>query len=95
MTELTYAAAGAGSPALLFLHGWCCDRSYFALQFEYFSPSHRVVSVDLPTHGASARPEVYSIENFASTVAELGRELELGPSIVCGHSSGAMVALEL
>src|SRR4249919_2694135 len=93
--ELGYDAAGAGEPALLFLHGWCGDRSFFAPQFDYFAPTHRVVSVDLPGHGKSEVPEEYSIEAFASRVGELATELGLGRSVVFGHSLGAMVALAL
>ena len=95
MGELAYDAGGAGEPALLFLHGWCGDRSFFAPQFDYFSPSHRVVSVDLPGHGESAVPEEYSIGALASRVAELAGDLRLSRSVVFGHSIGAMVALEL
>ncbi len=95
MGELGYDAAGAGDPALLFLHGWCGDRSFFAPQFDYFAPTHRVVTVDLPGHGKSEIPEEYSIEAFASRVAELATELGLGRSVVFGHSIGAMVALAL
>ena len=95
MGELGYDAAGAGEPALLFLHGWCGDRSFFAPQFDYFSQSHRVVSVDLPGHGTSAVPEEYAIDAFASDVAELAADLHLGRSVVFGHSIGAMVALAL
>jgi pimeloyl-ACP methyl ester carboxylesterase len=95
MHELGYDSAGAGEPALLFLHGWCGDRSFFAPQFDYFSQSHRVVAVDLPGHGKSAVPEQYAIEAFAGQVAELTSELGLGPSVVFGHSIGAMVALAL
>jgi pimeloyl-ACP methyl ester carboxylesterase len=95
VSELAYDAAGVGDPALVFLHGWCGDRSFFAPQFEYFSDTHRVVAVDLPGHGASAVPEQYSIEGFARATAELARELDLGRSVVFGHSIGAMVALAL
>ena len=95
MGELGYDAAGAGEPALLFLHGWCGDRSFFAPQFDYFSHSHRVISVDLPGHGKSAVPAEYVIDAFASRVAELTGELRLGRSVVFGHSIGAMVALAL
>jgi pimeloyl-ACP methyl ester carboxylesterase len=95
MGGLGYSTAGAGEPALLFLHGWCGDRSFFAPQFEYFSQSHRVVSVDLPGHGESAVPDVYSIEAFAGDVAALATDLQLGRSVVFGHSIGAMVALAL
>ena len=95
MAGLAYDAAGTGEPALVFLHGWCGDRSFFAPQFDYFSRSHRVVTVDLPGHGQSAIPDEYAIEPFAHAVAELARDLRLGPSVVFGHSIGAMVALAL
>ena len=95
VSDLGYEAAGTGDPALLFFHGWCGDRSFFAPQFDFFSDRHRVVSVDLPGHGASALPEEYSIEAFANKAAELAHELRLGRSIVFGHSIGAMVALAL
>jgi pimeloyl-ACP methyl ester carboxylesterase len=95
VSELGYDAAGVGDPALLFLHGWCGDRSFFAPQFERFSDSHRVVSVDLPGHGKSEVPGEYVIEAFASDIAALAGELRLGRSVVFGHSIGAMVALAL
>jgi pimeloyl-ACP methyl ester carboxylesterase len=95
MDGLGYDAAGEGDPTLLFLHGWCGDRSFFAPQFDFFSDTHRVVSVDLPGHGASAVPKEFSIEGFANETAELARELRLGRSVVFGHSIGAMVALAL
>lgn len=95
MSDLGYDEAGRGEPALLFFHGWCGDRSFFAPQFDFFSDTHRVVSVDLPGHGVSAVPKEYSIESFAGESAELAQELRLGRSVVFGHSIGAMVALAL
>lgn len=95
MGGLAYDAAGEGSPDVLFLHGWCCDRSFFAPQFAHFSTAHRVVAVDLPGHGESAAPTEYTIEALASAVATLARDLGLGRSVVVGHSLGAMVALAL
>jgi pimeloyl-ACP methyl ester carboxylesterase len=95
VSELGYDEAGIGDPALLFLHGWCGNRSFFAPQFDFFSETHRVVSVDLPGHGASPVPREYSIEAFAKDTAELARALHLGRSVVFGHSIGAMVALAL
>jgi len=95
MSELSYDTAGSGDPPLVFLHGWCGNRSFFAPQFDYFSRSHRVVSPDLPAHGTSDLPKEYSIDAFAGDVAELARDLGLGRSVVLGHSIGAMVALAL
>ena len=95
VSELGYDTAGMGDPALLFLHGWCGDRSFFAPQFAHFSDAHRVVSIDLPGHGLSPVPYEYSIAAFANDTAELAHELDLGHSVVFGHSIGAMVALAL
>ena len=95
MSELSYDSTGAGDPALVFLHGWSCDRSFFAPQFEFFSKTHRVVAVDLPGHGKSEVPEEYAFEAFADDVAELAGGLGLARIVPVGHSLGALVALAL
>jgi pimeloyl-ACP methyl ester carboxylesterase len=92
---IVFDSAGAGDPHLLFLHGWCGDRSFFAPQFDHFSRSHRVVSVDLPGHGQSRAPATYTIDGLAADVAALGRQLGLGRGVLVSHSLGAMVALAL
>jgi pimeloyl-ACP methyl ester carboxylesterase len=95
MSGLAYDAAGEGEPHMLFMHGWCGDRSFFAPQFDHFSAAHRVVAVDLPGHGESAAPTECTVEAFAAEVATLARGLGLGPVVAFGHSLGAMVALAL
>jgi pimeloyl-ACP methyl ester carboxylesterase len=92
---LAFDSAGEGDPHMLFLHGWCGDRSLFAPQFDHFSTWHRVVSVDLPGHGESRAPTAYTIEALAADVAALGRQLGLGRGVLVSHSMGAMVALAL
>jgi pimeloyl-ACP methyl ester carboxylesterase len=37
--ELVYDDQGAGTPAFVFIHGWTCDRSFFAPQAEHFARS--------------------------------------------------------
>jgi len=92
---LAYDIAGAGDPPLVFLHGWCGNRSFFAPQFEHFSATHRVLAVDLPGHGESPAPVECTIEAMASEVALLAGSLNLEPSVFFGHSIGAMVALAI
>ena len=52
--KLAYESRGKGRPAFVFVHGWTCDRSFFAPQAKYFARRHRVVSLDLRGHGEKA-----------------------------------------
>jgi pimeloyl-ACP methyl ester carboxylesterase len=48
------------------VHGWTCDRSFFAPQAEHFARRHRVVSVDLRGHGESDKPHgAYPVAAYA------------------------------
>jgi hypothetical protein len=33
--KLAFEDRGAGKPAFVFVHGWTCDRSFFAPQAEH------------------------------------------------------------
>src|SRR4030042_2442379 len=50
---ISYEVRGKGEPALIFVHGWCCDRSYWNEQLPHFAQKYKVVSVDLAGHGES------------------------------------------
>jgi pimeloyl-ACP methyl ester carboxylesterase len=94
--RLHYLSEGTGDPPFLFVHGWCCDHTYFQPQFDYFKPSHRVVTFDLRGCGQSDKPEVgYDITTLADDVAALCHELDLKRPVVVGHSLGAMIGIEL
>jgi pimeloyl-ACP methyl ester carboxylesterase len=86
--KLYYEEAGAG-PAIVFVHGWCCNHTHFARQFEHFSANHHVVSLDLRGHGDSDKPvEDYSMAQFADDVAFVCRELDIDRVVAVGHSMG-------
>jgi pimeloyl-ACP methyl ester carboxylesterase len=95
--RIEFDDAGVGDPPLLFVHGWCCDRSYFAPQVEHFGRSHRVVAVDQRGHGKSepAPDGDYSAAAFAGDAAELIADLGLDRPVVVGHSLGGVIALAL
>jgi hypothetical protein len=38
--KLAFENRGAGKPAFVFMHGWTCDRSFFAPQAEHFARRH-------------------------------------------------------
>jgi pimeloyl-ACP methyl ester carboxylesterase len=73
--RLTYESAGQGAPAIVFVHGLGCDRSYFAPQFEYFAARHAATALDLRGHGESSRPADgrYDVETLADDVLAVAR----------------------
>jgi pimeloyl-ACP methyl ester carboxylesterase len=94
--SLFYEQAGSGEPPLLFVHGWCCDHTFFAPQFKHFKASHVVTTFDLRGCGRSDRPDDgYDLPTLADDLAWLCDELGLSRPIVVGHSLGPMIALEL
>lgn len=95
-TRIHYLETGSGDPPILLVHGWSCDHTYFAPQFERFGRKHRVVAVDLRGHGQSDKPEqAYTMAVFADDLASLCGELGLVRPVVIGHSLGGMIAVEL
>ncbi len=95
-TRIAYKEAGSGDPAMVFIHGWTCDHSYFAPQYAHFKGAHRVVAVDLRGHGESDKPEgEYSMALLASDVAAVLGDLGVTHAVVVGHSMGAVVAVQL
>jgi pimeloyl-ACP methyl ester carboxylesterase len=90
-----YEARGEGTPALVFVHGWSCDRTYWAGRLERFSTRFRVVAVDLAGHGESGlgRKE-WTMAAFGGDVAAVVEKLGLRRVILIGHSMGGDVIAE-
>ncbi len=94
--RLHYEREGEGDPPFVFVHGWCCDHTFFAPQLEHFRTAHEVVSLDLRGCGASSVPDGgYDIPTLAEDVAALCAVLGLERPVVVGHSLGGMIAIEL
>ncbi len=49
--RIAYETRGNGPFAVVFVHGWSCDRSYWKGQLEPISHQYQVVAVDLAGHG--------------------------------------------
>jgi pimeloyl-ACP methyl ester carboxylesterase len=91
---LVYEETGSGEPAMVFVHGWTCDRSHFAPQVAHFSPGHRCISIDLRGHGQSDKPEqAYTIDGFADDVAWICDLLGVREATLVGHSMGGAIVL--
>jgi len=92
---LAYEVHGAGTPALVFVHGWSCDRSYWRNQLGHFAQRHRVVSLDLAGHGESgAGRRKWTMNSFGRDVATVVDHLNLDRAVLIGHSMGVDVVVE-
>ncbi len=92
---ISYHVQGNGSPALVFVHGWCCDRSYWDEQVPYFAQKYKVVTIDLAGHGGSGLGRTdMTMAAFGKDVAVVVEKLGLDRVVLIGHSMGGSVILE-
>jgi pimeloyl-ACP methyl ester carboxylesterase len=76
--------------AVVFIHGAGCTAAVFAAQLCAFD---NAIALELPGHGLPGEPD--SIAAFADAVAAELESRELRDVVLCGHSMGGAVALEL
>ena len=90
-----YDVRGIGDKALVFVHGWSCDRSYWDAQTDEFAKIYRVVTIDLGGHGQSGlERETWSMAAFGADVAAVVSALDLSNVTLVGHSMGGSVIIE-
>ncbi|MFP4470903.1 MAG: alpha/beta fold hydrolase [Bacteroidales bacterium] len=93
--QISYTDQGSGQPALVFVHGWSCDKGYWKNQVPAFSDKYRVVTVDYGGHGQSGTGrENFTIESFGSDVVAVVEKLGLEQVILIGHSMGGQIIIE-
>ncbi|MFA5145339.1 MAG: alpha/beta hydrolase [Candidatus Omnitrophota bacterium] len=93
--KIVYSAYGKGEPALVFIHGWCGDRSVWQKQVPYFAKKYRVIVLDLAGHGASGRQrKAYTQEAFGEDVAAVVNAVGADKVILIGHSMSGTIILE-
>ena len=92
---IAFTVQGSGSPALVFVHGWMCDGTYWREQVPHFSEQYQVVTIDLAGHGDSGLGrQVWSMQAFGRDVAAVVTALGLEEVVLIGHSMGGPVVVE-
>lgn len=90
-----YSVAGKGDPALVFVHCWTCNRTFWENQVAEFSKTNRVVTVDLPGHGESGQGrKTWSVESYGDDVKTVVTKLGLKRVVLIGSSMGGPIVLE-
>src|SRR5882672_5102516 len=87
-----------GVAPVLLIHGAGASSAIWMMVMARVARVARVVAIDLPGHGPSPLPEggaaALSIAAYRDAVGALAATLCLGPSVLVGHSMGALVAIE-
>jgi pimeloyl-ACP methyl ester carboxylesterase len=90
--KIAYTLSGNG-PAIVLLHGWMCNRTFWKEQIHFLSKEHKVLAPDFRGHGNSDIPEGgYTIEQLSEDLAKIMNGLAINQAVVVGHSMGGMVA---
>ncbi len=90
-----YEVSGKGEPALVFVHGWSCDRSYWKNQVDEFDKTFMVVTVDMGGHGGSGlEREDWTLPAFGADVAAVVNKLNPAKVVLIGHSMAGAVNME-
>ena len=90
-----YATSGAGDVAVVLVHCWTCNGSFWDDAVPVLSHDYQVVTLDLAGHGASGSERTdYTMPAFGQDVAAVVQALDLHRVILVGHSMGGRVVLE-
>lgn len=83
----------AGAPAVILIHGFTLDQSFWRHQVPVLAKTHRVIVLDLPGHGESGRPRdlVYSMDTYAQAVEAVATDAGISHAVLIGHSMGLPV----
>lgn len=88
-----YDNYGGGKEALVFVHGWTCNATFWKANVPAFVGATRVIAIDLPGHGASDKPEkiAYSMDLFARAIDAVLLDAKVEHATLVGHSMGSPV----
>ena len=90
--KIHYTEYGAGENALLFVHGWACDETFWSGQAPALGAKFHVITIDLPGHGQSDKPEIaYTMDLYARAIEAVLRDAKVKAVTLIGHSNGTPV----
>ena len=92
--SLRYAEMGAGSEAILFLHGFGGDSGNWRFVQSELARDYRTIALDLPGHGGSDKvlPGAGSLADLAALVSGFAGALGIDRVHLVGHSLGGAAA---
>lgn len=93
--KIAYTDSKKGDTTLLFVHGWCINKSYWSDQVAYFDRKYRVVTMDLPGFGDSGKNRnTWNTTAFGKDVDSVIAQLHLKNVILIGHSMAGDIIVQ-
>jgi len=91
--KVHYTNYGKGDTALFFVHGWSCDETVWSEQALALAEKTRVITIDLPGHGQSEKPQTieYTMDLYARAIDAVMSDARVKSVILVGHSNGTPV----
>jgi pimeloyl-ACP methyl ester carboxylesterase len=88
--KVHYTNYGKGETALVFVLGWACDETVWSEQAPALAEKIRVITIDLPGHGQSDKPESieYDKDLYAHAIDGVINDAGVKSVILVGHSNG-------
>lgn len=99
--SITDTALKNSAPALILIHGNSSSSKIFKhiITSPYITTKYRIISFDLPGHGASSNStnpdQTYNMRGYADLTKEIIEHLNLTSVVVFGWSLGGHIAIEL
>jgi pimeloyl-ACP methyl ester carboxylesterase len=90
--QIAYVKAGAGAPAVCFVHGTGGSSRAWTNQLEGLADLAQIVALDLPGHGRSGGSIPKRIDDAAAVVAGFLDALGIPRVVIGGHSMGGAIA---
>lgn len=95
-TEISTTVCGKGDTTLLFIHGWCINKTYWEGQAKHFCDRYKVVTVDLPGFGESGKNRAaWNFENYTSDINAVIEQMQLKNVVLIGHSMSGDIILSM
>jgi pimeloyl-ACP methyl ester carboxylesterase len=93
--HIEYHVYGHGDPAVVLIHGWACNASYWRAQLADLTSRYTTVTLDLAGHGGSGSNRTdWSMARYGEDVAAVVHQLPNHQVVLVGHLMGGPVALE-
>ncbi len=96
--NIAVSDTGGNKPVILAIHGNSACKEVYTKLFDEFKRTHRLITFDLPGHGASsnADPETaYNVAAYADVAEDVLKAAGAKNATVLGWSLGGYVGLEL